>query len=209
MARPFYARETYVRSSRSPSSLPPEQPSGPTPAAQPASAPAAAAPKERACNSNLAALPGVPVLDPRRVIVFLVLEKKNAYVRFYAMQSTILGGLWVVISIAFAIVYAIIGSIFGLGLLLGLIMKLTYLGFLVLTLFTAFKAFSNKEWEIPYLGKIARDRQLAGKLRRRLRSSRIAARIHHLGHRDCATAPGSPRPWLPTRSSSSQPFRGP
>jgi uncharacterized membrane protein len=146
-----------------PSSLPPEQPSGPassTPPAQPAST-SEAAPEGTGLQPNLAACLAC-LFSLLGGIAFLFLEKKNAYVRFYAMQSAILGGLWVVVCIAFAIVYAILGSIFGLGLLLGLIMKLTYLAFLALTLYTAFKAFSNKEWEIPYLGKIARD-QLAGK----------------------------------------------
>jgi uncharacterized membrane protein len=150
-----------------PSSLPPEQPSGPSasastaqpaPTAEPTAAPA---PEGTGLQPNLAACLAC-IFSILGGIAFLALEKKNAYVRFYAMQSAILGGLWVVVCIVFTIVYAIIGAVFGLGLLLALIMKLTYLAFLALTLYTAFKAFSYKEWEIPYLGKIARD-QLAGK----------------------------------------------
>jgi len=93
-------------------------------------------------------------------ILFLVIEKKNSFVRFYAMQSTILGIAWFVVAIAFTIILMIVGSIPLIGWLVVLLGKLVYLGFLVLTLYTAFKAFSDKEWEIPYIGKIARQ-QLA------------------------------------------------
>ncbi len=37
-------------------------------------------------------------------IVFLILEKKDQFVRFYAMQSVFLGGLLVALSIAMSIV---------------------------------------------------------------------------------------------------------
>ena len=93
-------------------------------------------------------------------IAFLILEKKNAFVRFYAMQSTILGIAWFAAAIAFTIVLMILGSIPVIGWLLFKLVYVAYLGFLVLTVFTAYKAFNEKEWEIPCIGKIARQ-QLA------------------------------------------------
>jgi len=98
-------------------------------------------------------------------IIFLALEKKNAFVRFWAMQSVFFGGaivlLWIVISILSAILLHIpfigwlmipvvwlIGAAFGIGSF-------------VVWVITIIKAFSNVEWEIPYLGKLAL-KQLAG-----------------------------------------------
>jgi uncharacterized membrane protein len=93
-------------------------------------------------------------------IVFLLVEKKDQFVRFYAMQSVFLGGLWVAVSIGVAIVYAMLHGILFIGVLLGLVSILIRLVLFVIWLVMVFKAFTNKEWEIPYLGKLARE-QLA------------------------------------------------
>ena len=98
-------------------------------------------------------------------IIFLVLEKKNAFVRFWAMQSVFFGGAMV----AFSIVTQIAGFVLAHIPLLGwlLLMLLAFLGmvlgvvFLVLWIVTIYKAFTNVEWEIPVLGQLAR-KQLAG-----------------------------------------------
>ena len=98
-------------------------------------------------------------------IIFLVLEKKNAFVRFWAMQSVFFGGTM----IAFSIVSQIAGIVLAQIPLIGwlLLLLLGFLGmalgvvFLVLWIVTIIKAVSNVEWEIPVLGKLAR-KQLAG-----------------------------------------------
>ena len=96
---------TYVRSSRSVFALAgaASGPAASTPAAQPAAtseAAAAPAPEGTGLQPNLAACLAC-LFSILGGIAFLVLEKKNAYVRFYAMQSAILGGLWVVVCVAF------------------------------------------------------------------------------------------------------------
>src|SRR5260221_46937 len=65
-------------------------------------------------------------------IVFLVLEKKDQYVRFWAMQSVIFGGACV----AFEIVVMILVRIPFIGWLFGLLSLLVWLGIFVVWLIT-------------------------------------------------------------------------
>jgi len=89
-------------------------------------------------------------------IVFLVLEKKDQFVRFWAMQATIFGGA----VFAFWILLMILVKIPFLGVLIALASLLVYLGVFVVWLLMVIKAFTGKEWEMPIIGKIARQ-QLA------------------------------------------------
>ena len=94
-------------------------------------------------------------------VVFLVLEKRNPFVRFWAMQSVFFGASVLVLNIAVSIFLGILGHI--IGFLVGifyLLYAVVCLGILVLWIFMIIQAFSGKEWEIPVLGKMAR-RQLA------------------------------------------------
>ena len=98
-------------------------------------------------------------------IIFLVLEKRNAFVRFWAMQSIFFGGAVIGFSIVSQIAAVILAHIPILGWLvlfllwiLGMIVGVVSL---VIWIITIIKAFSNVEWEIPILGKLAR-KQLAG-----------------------------------------------
>nr|MDQ2660134.1 hypothetical protein [Verrucomicrobiota bacterium] len=53
--------------------------------------------------SNVAAaLACIPLIGG---IIFYVLEKRDAFVRFYAMQSIIFGGAWVIFSIIWNILF--------------------------------------------------------------------------------------------------------
>ena len=98
-------------------------------------------------------------------IVFLVLEKKNAFVRFWAMQSVFFGGAMAGLSIVLSIASFIFAHIPILGWIILLLLWLAsigiWLGALIVWVITIIKAFSNIEWEIPCLGKLAR-KQLAG-----------------------------------------------
>jgi len=99
-------------------------------------------------------------------IIFLVLEKKNKFVRFYAAQSTVFGlGLFAVFVIL-AIVSVIMAHIPFLGglvnvliVLLELVLMLANLAVWVITMVNAF---NNKEWEIPYVGPFARKQLESG-----------------------------------------------
>src|SRR5882762_11502876 len=48
-------------------------------------------------------------------IIFYLLEKRNSFVRFYAMQSIIFGGAWFLFNIASVVVHAVFGAIPGIG----------------------------------------------------------------------------------------------
>ncbi|MDQ6938759.1 MAG: hypothetical protein M3119_01225 [Verrucomicrobiota bacterium] len=108
--------------------------------------------------SNVAAaLACIPLIGG---IIFYVLEKRDAFVRFYAMQSIIFGGAWIIFSIAYQILHGVFNSIPGLRyvllLLLGLCWAVITIAFLVIFIITVIKAFSGVIWEIPYIGPVAR-----------------------------------------------------
>jgi uncharacterized membrane protein len=93
-------------------------------------------------------------------IIFYILEKHDSFVRFYAMQSIILGGAWFLFYIAASIVGFIFRSIPVIGGFLdffwGIVIAIVYIAFLVLWIIATVKAFTNVRWEIPYIGPIAR-----------------------------------------------------
>jgi uncharacterized membrane protein len=93
-------------------------------------------------------------------IIFYYLEKQDSFVRFYAMQSIVLGGAWLLFYIAASIVGLIFKSIPVIAGVLeffwGIVIAIVYIAFLVLWIITTVKAFTNVRWEIPYLGPIAR-----------------------------------------------------
>ena len=66
-------------------------------------------------------------------IIFYVMEKRDSFVRFYAMQSIIFGGAWLIFSIIWNI------------------------GAVIIWIIAMIKAFSGARWDIPYIGPIARN----------------------------------------------------
>ena len=98
-------------------------------------------------------------------IIFYILEKHDSFVRFYAMQSIILGAAWLVFYIAALIVHGVFSVIPGIGGILvffwAIIVALVYIVFLVLWIVAMVKAFTSVRWEIPYIGPIAR-KQMEG-----------------------------------------------
>jgi uncharacterized membrane protein len=120
--------------------------------------PSDAGPKSTGLPSNIAAaLACIPLIGG---IVFYVLEKQDSFVRFYAMQSIILGGVfvlcWIVYSIAFAILTPIPAIGFVFLVVLNVLWALIRVAVLVLFIITVVKAFTNVRWDIPYVGPIAR-----------------------------------------------------
>src|SRR2546421_11684201 len=93
-------------------------------------------------------------------IIFYILEKHDSFVRFYAMQSIILGGAWLLFNIASSIVHVIFGAIPGIGGILvffwAIIAAIVHIGFVVLWIIATVKAFTGVRWEIPYVGPVAR-----------------------------------------------------
>ena len=94
-------------------------------------------------------------------VVFLVLEKRNPFVRFWAMQSIFFGASVLVLNIAVRIFLGILAHIIGFLIYFFVFAYgVVCLGILVLWIIMIVQAFSGKEWEIPVLGQMAR-RQLA------------------------------------------------
>ncbi len=98
-------------------------------------------------------------------IIFYILEKRDSFVRFYAMQSIIFGCAWFLFNIVSAVVHAVFGAIPGIGGILvffwAIIAALVHLAFLVIMIIAIVKAFTGVRWDIPYVGPIAR-RQVGG-----------------------------------------------
>lgn len=83
-------------------------------------------------------------------IIFLLIEKQSKFVRFHAMQSTILFGGVFVANIA-------LGFIPLLGWLVGLILSFTSF---ILWIVCMWKAFQGEMYRVPYVGDMA-EKQLA------------------------------------------------
>jgi uncharacterized membrane protein len=139
-----------------PEPIPPPPPTGPGPELGPQST-------ATVLPSNVAAaIACIPLIGG---IVFYILEKRDGFVRFYAMQSIIFGGAWLLFNIASSVVHAIFGAIPGIGGILvffwAIIAALIQIAFLVAWIVATIKAFTNVRWEIPYVGPMAR-KQLEG-----------------------------------------------
>src|SRR6267142_6042623 len=84
-------------------------------------------------------------------IIFYILEKHDSFVRFYAIQSIILGGAWLLFNIASSIVHVIFGAIPGIGgnlvFFWAIIAALVQIAFLVGWIVATIKAFTNVRWE--------------------------------------------------------------
>ncbi len=97
-------------------------------------------------------------------ILFLVLEKKNAFVRFWAMQSIIFTGAIFVLLMVLTVVSAVFGVVPVIGVIfvfvLWVIFSLAYLAALVVWIIMMIKAFTGKEWRMPWIAGIA-EQQLA------------------------------------------------
>lgn len=97
------------------------------------------------------------VLGPITGIAFLVMEKQSRFVRFHAMQSTLVGVALIVFNIVINVVQAIlvripfIGWLFALGLAMVIM-----LASLALWLGLMYQAYMGREWELPVLGEHAR-----------------------------------------------------
>jgi uncharacterized membrane protein len=120
--------------------------------------PASDSPKSTGLPSNIAAaLACIPLIGG---IVFYILEKHDWFVRFYSMQSIILGGAWLLFSIAASIVGLIFRSIPVIAGILdffwGIIVAIVNIAFVVLWIIATVKAFTGARWEIPYVGAMAR-----------------------------------------------------
>jgi uncharacterized membrane protein len=99
------------------------------------------------------------LLGPITGILFLVTEKTNSFVRFHAMQSTVLGVAWIIFWIGLSIVTSVVPV---LGWIVGLLLSVVLgIGGFILWLLLIWNAYQGKEWQLPVVGPFAR-KQLSG-----------------------------------------------
>ncbi len=109
--------------------------------------------------SNVAAaLACIPLIGG---IIFYVLEKRDQFVRFYAMQSIIFGGAWIIFTIIWNILYGVLAHIPAIGWMFALILWVIWavwnIGAVIVWIVAMIKAFSGVRWDIPYIGPMARN----------------------------------------------------
>jgi uncharacterized membrane protein len=89
------------------------------------------------------------LVPPLTGIAFYIVEKENKFVRFHAFQSTLFGivlyGLWTISNSLRS---------FLIGYFLAPVVSI---GGFALWLYLIWEAYNNREFELPYLGKIAKD----------------------------------------------------
>jgi uncharacterized membrane protein len=89
------------------------------------------------------------LLGPVTGVILLLIEKKSAFVRFHAMQSTVLFGAFFIINVALGII-PVLGWILAI-ILSPLLMLLSFILWLVLM----YKAYSGEMYKLPYIGEFA------------------------------------------------------
>jgi len=134
----------------------PIDPSTPPPSTEPPLG--NAGPSSTGLPSNVAAaLACFPLIGG---LIFWFVEKRDSFVRFYAMQSIIFGAAWLLFNIASGILHAILWSLPGVGGFFGslwmFVAALIHLALFIIMVIAMIKAFSGVRWDIPYVGPIAR-----------------------------------------------------
>src|SRR2546430_8662545 len=137
--------------------MPDQEPTPPPPPSAPGPETGASSGSTGLPSNAAAAIACIPLIGG---IIFYILEKRDNFVRFYAMQSIIFGGAWILFSIVSNILFAIFGSIPAIGGILvffwAIIAALVHLAFLVIMIITIVRAFTGVRWDIPYVGPVAR-----------------------------------------------------
>lgn len=89
------------------------------------------------------------IVTPLTGIMLFVIEKDDKFVRFHAFQSILLGIFFFVTwTMATALIVVFIGVFLA---------PLVTMGFFVVYLLSMWKAFNGEEYELPYIGKIAKE----------------------------------------------------
>jgi uncharacterized membrane protein len=90
-------------------------------------------------------------------IIFYFIEKKDLFVRHWAVQGIFFGGTTLAFSIAVKIAAAIFHAIPGIGglllALLALVSLLVNIAFIILWILGVIKAFQGQRWEYPYISE--------------------------------------------------------
>lgn len=97
------------------------------------------------------------VLGPITGIFFVLMEKQSRFVRFHAMQSTLVWIALIVVNVVLSVFNAVLSRIPFIGWLFALGIGLVFfLLSLALWLSLMFMAYQGREWELPIVGEHAR-----------------------------------------------------
>ena len=91
------------------------------------------------------------LIPPITSIVIYMLEKENKYIMFHAMQGILFGASFIILY------FLLIFFLFFVPFIDALLVSLLGLIGFVLWLILIWKAYQNEEWELPVLGKMARE----------------------------------------------------
>ncbi len=137
--------------------MPDEVPTQPPPPSGPEPGTTAKSGSTGLPSNVAAAIACIPLIGG---IIFYILEKHDSFVRFYAMQSIIFGGAWLLFYIVDMVVRGIFSAIPGIGGFLvffwAIVAALVGIAFLVVWIIATIKAFTGVRWDIPYIGPVAR-----------------------------------------------------
>jgi uncharacterized membrane protein len=90
-------------------------------------------------------------------IVAAIVEKQSRFVRFHAFQSLLLHGALIVICVGYQVFHIVVSAAVGvLGVVLFPIGILLGLACLAILVFMMIKANGGEEFELPVIGKMAR-----------------------------------------------------
>ena len=90
-------------------------------------------------------------------IVAAIVEKQSRFVRFHAFQSLLLHGALIVICVGYQVFHIVVSAAVGvLGVVLFPIGILLGLACLAILVFMMIKANGGEEYELPVIGKMAR-----------------------------------------------------
>lgn len=96
------------------------------------------------------------ICSPITSIIFLLIEKENADVKFHAWQGTAFGVAVIALNIVLRIFEAIMGALASfLGELVQIFIMLFSLAVLILWIVCMIKAYKGERWKIPVLGDFA------------------------------------------------------
>lgn len=92
------------------------------------------------------------VLGPITGVLFFILDKERAFVRFHAVQCIAVCVVMVALSIALTVLSTVLAFIPILGLVVGLLLSLGLgLGGFALWIWLMLQAYQGKEWALPGL----------------------------------------------------------
>lgn len=122
----------------------------------PPATPPPPSPGEQSLDPRLAGLLAY-LIPPITGIIFLLVERSNAVVRWHAAQSTAFGIAWIVLWIGLVIVSTILGTVVPiLGTIVGFMITLVvWLGGLAIWVVCLVKGYSGTKWRMPGIAPYA------------------------------------------------------